>query len=122
MNGERVVVFEKNGNYYFMATNLPVEWEMPDYEKIELHLKGADSAVYEFRTSRTPTWDDVTSSTAFFHLIKLRETCGKYIYSTLKWVFFIHMMEKLGFHFKGVFYSDELEDVFGMVFPLEEVR
>lgn len=116
-----MMVFKKYDNVYYMETSLPVGWEPLDYEELESILKLVDTAAWDHLNSRTPTMDQITEKTITFLILSLKKS-SRFLYSDLKWTFFIHMMEKLGFKFMEVITPTRLEEKYPIAYPLEEVR
>ena len=115
------MIFKKHDNIYYLPTALPAGWEPLDYEGMESMLKLIDTAAWDHLNSRTPTLDEMTEKTITFLVLNLKKS-SRFLYSDMKWTFFIHMMEKLGFEFKEVLTFSRLEEKYPIAYPLEEVR
>ena len=108
------MLFEKNETLYHFPVRLPLNWKPIPFEKLEHELKALDDALESFNESTNATWDRITSDTALFHALQLKNSV-RFIYSDLKWSFFVKALDMLGFSFVGISSSPE-------GFPLEGVR
>lgn len=117
----KYAVFEKNGQEYYIETNLPLDYEYPNEDELKLHLKALDMAVFSFKQSKNPGWDETTKDAAFFHALKVHDDV-KYLYSGLKWFFWIKLLKELGFEFVKVIDETEFNNTAWRMFPLKDLR